>query len=188
MNKTYSWAISILMISMTIVLTYGCKNDKGKDSYLRQVLENLDKVVSASYLSVMTASAPGDTTAFNTTKWYIKEFNNPSDTTIGSSFGWFYPADTSKMYLFYDGFAKAYIDSDIKTITIDSFKTNKLPFRPVGAPFFNYTKCILKYALTSKDSLITDLQNLGDSLLFSLTIYSDKQVEFHGNPVYNGII
>ena len=68
---------------------------------------------------------------------------------------------------------------------IDSFKTNKLSFRPVGAPFFNNTKCILKYALTSKDSLLTDFHDFGDSLLFSLTIYSDKQVEFHGKPVYN---
>jgi len=121
---------------------------------------------------------------FNSYNWYNKEYINPADPFIGSTFAWFQPSDTSKMYYFYDGLAQAYIDSDIKTIEIDSFKTNSLPFRPIGPPFFNYTKNIIKYALETKDSISTSLQDFGDSLLFTLIIYGDKQVEFFGKPSY----
>jgi hypothetical protein len=60
--------------------------------------------------------------------------------------------------------AQACIDTNIKTFEIDSFKTNTLPFRPIGPPFFNYTKNIIKYALETNDSISTQLQDFGDSL------------------------
>lgn len=174
---------SILVVSLLLI--EGCKVGSNKNDYLRKVLTNLEQIKSATYFSTISGSAPGDTTAFNTYNWYNKEYSNPADTFIGSSFAWFQPMDTTKMYFFYDGLAKAYIDSDIKTIEIDSFQTNTLPFRPIGPPFFNYTKSIIKYALETKDSISTDLKDFGDSLLFRLVVYSDKQVEFHGKPIYN---
>jgi thiol-disulfide isomerase/thioredoxin len=169
----------------SLILINSCKVADNKNDYLRKVLGNLEQIKSATYSSKISASAPGDTTAFSTYYWYKKEYANPADTFIGSSFAWFQPADTTKMYLYYDGLAEAYIESDIKTITIDSFQTNTLPFRPITPPFYNYTRSIIKYALETQDSISTDLKYFGDSLLFRLVIYADKQVEFHGKPVYN---
>jgi thiol-disulfide isomerase/thioredoxin len=183
MKKKSLIVISILVLSLLLI--NGCKLDINKNDYLRKVLSNLEQIKSATYFSTIAGSAPGDTTAFNTYDWYNKEYVNPADTFIGSSFAWFQPMDSTEMYFFYDGLAKAYIDSNIKTIEIDSFQTNTLPFRPIYPPFFNYIKSIIKYALETQDSISTDLKDFGDSLLFRLVIYSDKQVEFFGKPVYN---
>jgi thiol-disulfide isomerase/thioredoxin len=169
----------------SLILVNSCKVANNKNDYLRKVLGNLEQIKSATYFSTISGSAPGDTAKFVTYDWYKKEYNNPADTFIGSSFAWFQPSDTTKLYYFYDGLAQAYIDTDIKSIEIDSFQTNTLPFRPIGPPFFNYTKSIIKYALETHDSIFTDLKYFGDSLLFRLVIYADKQVEFHGKPVYN---
>jgi thiol-disulfide isomerase/thioredoxin len=175
----------LLILLGSLILINSCKIADNKNDCLRKVLGNLEQIGSATYSSKISASAPGDTTAFRTYYWYKKEYANPADTFIGSSFAWFQPDDTTKMYLYYDGLAEAYIESDMKTITIDSFQTNTLPFRPIGPPFYNYTRSIIKYALETQDSISTDLKYFGDSLLFRLVIYADKQVEFHGKPVYN---
>jgi thiol-disulfide isomerase/thioredoxin len=174
----------IVLAGLSLLITQSCKETISKDDYLRKVLTNLDQIKSATYFSSNSASAPGDTLRFVTYKYYNKEYTNPADTFIGSTFAWFLPEDTTKMYFFYDGLAQAYIDTEIKTVQIDSFQTNRLPFRPIGPPFFNYTKSIIKYALETKDSISTLLKDFGDSVLFSLAIYGDSQVEFFGKPVY----
>lgn len=173
----------IIFCCLSLLTIQSCKENPDND-FLKKVLVNIDQIKSATYFSTISGSAPEDTAKFNTYNWYKKEYFNPADTFIGSSFAWFQPLDTSKMYYFYDGLAQAYIDTDIKTIEIDSFKTNTLPFRPIGPPFFNYTKNIIKYALETKDSIATNLYDFGDSLLFSLIVYGDKQVEFFGKPFY----
>jgi thiol-disulfide isomerase/thioredoxin len=160
----------------------GCKVDNHNNVYLRKVLNNLEQIRSANYVSAQSGSAPGDTMQFITMFWFMKEYVNPADSFIGSSFAWFQPSDTSKMYFFYDGTAKAYVEDDTKTIKIDSFQTNTLAFRPIGPPFFNYTKSIIKYALETQDSIITDVKDFGDSIQFSLYI-PHKVIEFFGKPV-----
>jgi thiol-disulfide isomerase/thioredoxin len=184
MNKNSNVLTYILICVGISILIYGCKVTDTKNEYLRKVLSNLDQINSATYFSTVSASAPEDTLKFNTYNRYYKEFTNPADTFIGSTIGWFLSDDTTKMYYFYDGKAQAYIDRDIKTIEIDSFQTNTLPFRPIGPPFFSYTKSIIRYALETQDSITTDLKDFGDSLLFKLVIYSDKQVEFFGKPIH----
>jgi thiol-disulfide isomerase/thioredoxin len=181
------WRTLILSvwIGLSLLIIQSCKENPGKNDFLKKVLANIDHIKSATYFSTISASAPEDTAKFITYNWYKKEYFNPTDTFIGSTFAWFQPFDTSKMYYFYDGLAQAYIDTDIKIVEIDSFMTNTLPFRPIGPPFFNYTKNIIKYALETKDSISTSLQDFGDSLLFSIIIYGDKQVEFFGKPFYN---
>jgi len=172
-------------LSLSLPVVQSCKDNPGNNDFLKKVLANIDQIKSATYFSTIYASAPGDTAKFNSYDWYKKEYFNTADTFIGSSFALFQPFDTSKMYYFYDGLAQAYIDTDIKTIEIDSFKANTLPFRPIGPPFFNYTKNIIKYALETKDSITTELKDFGDSVLFSLAVYGNSQVEFFGKPVYN---
>ena len=88
------------------------------------------------------------------------------------------------MSWFYDGIAETFLDWNEKTISIDSFQTNTLPFRRMATPFFNYTRSIIKYALETQDSISTDLKDFGDSIRFSLYI-PYKVIEFYGKPVVN---
>lgn len=174
-----------ILYGLFLMIIQSCKENLTKDDYLHKVLSNLEQIKSATYYSTISGSAPGDTLKFVTYNYYRKEYTNPADSFIGSTFAWFLPEDTTKMYYFYDGLAQAYIDKEIKTIEMDSFQTNKLPFRPIGPPLFNYTKSIIKYSLETKDSISTRLKDFGDSVLFSLAVYGDSQVEFFGKPVYN---
>jgi thiol-disulfide isomerase/thioredoxin len=174
-----------ILCGLSLLIIQSCKETISKDDYLHKVLSNLEQIKSATYYSTASGSAPGDTLRFVTYDYYRKEYCNPADTFIGSKFAWFQSEDTTKMYFFYDGLAQAYIDTEIKTVQIDSFQSNRLPFRPIGPPFFNYTKSIIKYALETRDSISTQLKDFGDSVKFSLAVYGDSQVELFGKPVYN---
>jgi thiol-disulfide isomerase/thioredoxin len=180
MKRKWLPALTIVFVS-GLLMFYSCQKDSNETIYLRKVIRNIEQIKSAGYQSVMTFTLPGDTTRFTTYNWYKKEYLNPADTTIGSSFAWFYPDDTSRMYLYYDGTANAYFDFEQKTITIDSLKTNTLPFRPVSPPFFNEAKSIIKYALETKDTITTTLEDFGDSMRFVISV-PDKLIHFFGKP------
>jgi thiol-disulfide isomerase/thioredoxin len=182
MKKTYfaATAISVLFLSQTLIVR--CKVETNKNDYLRKVLSKLEQIKSASYSSTCIASAPGDTLQFRTLYQQTDEYNNPTDTIAGSSFTVTQKTVNSKVSWFYDGTAFTYLLWDEKKIEIDSFKTNKLPIRPIGTSFFNYTKSIIKYALETKDSIYVELKDLKDSVKFSLYI-PGKIIEFHGKPV-----
>ena len=173
--------LPIVFCLLILGITKGCKSKFDEKKYLMQILNNLEQVKSASYVSSVSSSgAMGEIAHIR----YVKEFFNPADTAIGSIHGHFDLTDTTKMEYYYDGNAKVSITDNSKTISIDSFKVYRMPARIITPPFFNYTKSIIKYALTSNDSLLKEFHDFGDSLLFSLTIYSDKQVEFFGRPIY----
>jgi thiol-disulfide isomerase/thioredoxin len=182
MKKSYFTATAILAIFLSGTLINRCKVDASKNDYLRKVVFNLEQIKSASYYSICIASAPGDTLQFRTLYQQTEEFNNPSDTIAGSSFSVTQHTGNSKVSWFYDGIAFTYLLWDEKKIEIDSFKTNKLPVRPIGTSFFNYTKSIIKYALETNDSISVELKDLGDSVKFSLYI-PGKIIEFQGKPV-----
>lgn len=169
---------------MIILLVNGCGTGKSKNDYLRVVLDNLQQITSASYYDMIESYAPGDTSPAFTSLRYYKEFRNPADTTIGSSYVWLEPFDTSRLVYYYDGKANAYLNWTEKTIPVDSFQNNNLPFRPLSPPFFNRTENIIKYVLETKDTVTTTLVDFGDSLLFKLSIYSNQQVEFFGKPYH----
>jgi hypothetical protein len=78
------------------------------------------------------------------------------------------------------GRACTHLDLMRKTIAIDNIKVNT-SYRPI-APFYNFTKSILKYTLDTKDSILTDFKDYGDSIKFSLYI-PNKIIEFNGKPV-----
>ena len=145
------------------------------------VLANLEQIKSATYSSVCIASAPGDTMEFSTFSSQTEEYLNPVDTLIGSSFGVSMQSGTSRVRWFYDGKAEAFLDLKEKTIMIDSFQTNTLPFRPITPPFFNHALSMIKYALETKDTISTELTDYKDSIKFSLYI-PYKVVEFFGKP------
>ena len=162
--------LSFVLIGI-ILLAKACSYDKNPKTYLKRVLSNLEQIESASYYTTTEGWAPGDTVANMILDRYIKEFNNPLDTTIGASFVELLQNDTTQLKLCYDGIMRAFVKEDDKTIVLDSFTVRKLPFRPIIPPFFNYTKSIIKYALETKDSISMVFDEFGDTLHLSLSIF-----------------
>jgi thiol-disulfide isomerase/thioredoxin len=183
--KIASFVASSFLFAGVSFILLNCSNvDNKKMDYLQKVLNNLNKIKSATYYETSEAWAPGDTSASGVYNHYIKEFDNPSDTTIGASYVSLLQEDTTQMTFCYDGNMRAVVYEEDKTIGIDSFLVRPHPFRPLTPPFFNYTKSIIKYALETKDSISTEFEDSGDSLFFRLTIYEDNQVEFFGKAFF----
>ena len=174
----------LAFVLFVVITLSACSKPKGTKVYLRTVLNNLDKVESATYFSTKEGWAPGDTAASVIMNHFIKEYNNPIDTTIGSSFVSLQQKDTTQMAFCYDGKMRALVYDEDKTIVIDSFNIRKLPFRPLTPPFFNYTKSIIKYALEIKDSISIKMEEKKDGVYLCLTIFKDQQVEFFGKAYY----
>ena len=184
MKKISFVTASFLFLGVPFIL-WNCSNvDNNKREYLQKVLNNLNRIKSATYYETVESWAPGDTSASGVYHHYIKEFDNPSDTTIGASYVSLLQEDTTQMTFCYDGNMRAVVYEEDKMIGIDSFLVRRLPFRPLTPPFFNYTKSIIKYALETKDSISTEFEDFGDSLFFRLTIFGDNQVEFFGKAYY----
>lgn len=184
MKKSSLVAISIFVLVISFIFINGCKVENNKNEYLRKVVNNLEKIESATYKSKVEGWAPGDTSAYGIFYNYVKEYNNPNDSTIGANFVVLQKEDTTKMTFCYDGKMRATVNEEDKAIVIDSFKIRMLPFRPVPPPFLNYAKNILRYALETKDSISIKSEDLKESLYFSLTIFENKQVEFFGKAHY----
>jgi len=164
---------------MSVGLISGCKKEINKNDFLKKVLTNLEQIKSARYSSTSGGIPPGRKDDTIRSSQYTEEFFNPSDTFIGSSFSRIYHYKESKYGFVYDGNAQIFMDWDPNTIRIDSFQNNQLPFRGMRTPFFNYTKSIIRYALETKDSISTELEDFGDSIKFNIYI-PNKVVEFFG--------
>lgn len=149
------------------------------DEYLRKVLDELATVESASYREAVISLLPYDTLSKKSCIRYVQEYRNPKDTAIGASFVTWSDCDSVADFL-YDGEMKAHIEQDAKEVVIDDFTARKLPFRPVSAPFFNYTESILDYFLTSTDSIVREIKDCDSSYYVKMTICEDTQVEFFG--------
>lgn len=174
--------IAFALTMLTVLIA--CSKPKNSKDYLREVLSNLEKIESATYKLTKEGWAPGDTAAYAIFYNYIKEFNNPLDSTIGASYVSLLQDDTTQMTFCYDGKMRANVMEDDKAIRIDSFNVRKLPFRPLAPPFFNYTKSIIRYALDTNDSISLKMTVLKESVYFCLTIFEDKQVEFFGKAYF----
>jgi thiol-disulfide isomerase/thioredoxin len=168
----------ILMLSSTIIF------GQSKNEYLKKVLNKLEKVKSATYNIRGEGWAPADTAASIIMNHFVKEYNNPQDSTIGASSVNLLQKDTTQMAFCYDGKMKAFVSEEKKQIEIDSFKVKRFPFRMVSPPFFNHTKSIIKYALETKDSILIKMEEKKDIVYFCLTIFKDQQVEFFGKAYY----
>ena len=177
-------SILLSVISFLLVMNVCGKNDVDMRTYLKKVLSNLDKVESASYHEQSQSWQPGDTTAITNSFRFIKEYTNPSDSTIGASYVALNAKDTTRFEFGYDGKVKMISFHEHKGIMIDDFTTRKLPFRLVGPPFFCYSRNIIGYALSTGDSITTEWKDLGEAYSFKLVIHEDKQVEFFGKAYY----
>ena len=171
-------------LSSLVFLTQSCRVESDVNSYLIGVLNSMSKIESAKYTSTVSGSIPGDTLKCVTYSRQTEEYFNPTDTTIGSIFTVVQQDATHKASWVYDGNARVFMDWNEKTISIDSFKVARYAFRPVMPPFYNYTRSIIQYAISTKDSIGVELIDITDTILFRLTVYG-KSVEFFGKPFYN---
>jgi thiol-disulfide isomerase/thioredoxin len=176
--------LSVFALLFLGFLFTACTVDHTSTGYLEKVLDNLETIESATYSTVTENWMPGDTAASDTYYSFVKEYNNPSDTTIGAKFVKLNGADTSILEFCYDGEMRALVYNDEKRIVLDSFNVNPKPVRTLTPPFFNYVKSILKYALETKDSISLDIKDLEDFVYLKLRIFEDHQVEFFGKAFH----
>lgn len=168
----------ILIISLS-----GCNAGINEADYLKKVSGTLDQIKSATYYSTRVASAPGDTAKFTEPhESFYRIFINPSDSLVGSASATFSAEDTTKITDFYDGNVRGKVNWDKQYVKIDSFKHHPYPFRLVHYPFYTKINEILKYTLTTRDSIHTYFKDYGDSVSFSLKIIN-KHVYFHIKPI-----
>ena len=179
MAKTVKFIFFFLLLNIGISCT-----TNNSINYLQKVLDNLEKIESATYVGQKESWQHGDTIPIGVYCNFIREFNNPTDTTIRASFVEFDCDVPTKLNFGYDGKIRALISHTEKRISVDNFTARPLPFRPVSPPFFNLTKNIIEYALTTKDSIILDLKEFEENYYFKLIINEDKQVEFFGKAHY----
>ncbi len=174
----------MIVLFFVLMVFNVCSASDDNKGYLRVVLTKLDSIESASYFSIREGFAPGDSIASVHVGQFVKEYNNPLDTTIGASFVRLLKSDTTQMAFSYDGNMRATVYNEDNTIVVDSFKVRKLPFRPLAAPFFNYTKNIIRYVLETSDSILLKIEEKEGVVYCCLTIFEDKKVEFFGKAFY----
>jgi len=172
-----------LMLLCAVLMAGGCKKQYSEKEFLSEVSGNLQKIRSATYYSTATASAPGDTMKFSEPRTqYVKIFINPDDTLVGSGSLLYKGEDTTAMTDYYDGLSRGTVNHEEHYVKIDSFRNYPYPFRLVYYPFYTKINEIIKYSLTTADSISTVFRDYGDSLHFGLKIYN-KHVYFHIRPI-----
>ena len=180
--KTKQPVAFLILLFVTII---GCKDTKDTNGYLKEVLANLEKIETASYYETAESWQHGDTVAMNIYCTYVKEYDNPADSTIGASYVNLDCDDPTKLKYGYDGNVGAHAFHKEKGIMLDDFASKAhLPFRPLTPPFFNYARNIIEYALTTGDSIVVTMEDLGNAYYVKLTIYEDAQVEFFGKAYH----
>lgn len=173
----------IILIFVSTLLN-ACTFNYSSTEYLKKILDSLEQIESATYTRISENWNPGDTVASNIYKSFVKEYNYPSDTTIGSKFVVLNRVDTTKLEFCYDGQMRALVYNDEKKVVLDSFVARPLPFRPLNPPFFNYVKSIIEYALTTGDSISLKIVEQDNDTYLKLIIFEASQVEFFGKAFH----
>lgn len=176
--------IKLLLTIPLLTITITANTQNTKKEYLKKVLTNLEKIESATYYVINESWQHGDSTALSTLHGFIKEYNNPMDSTIGANYISLDANDTTKLDFCYNGNIRILSYHDNKKLVIDDFTFRPLPFRLVSPPFFNNAKNIIQYALTTKDDITTELKDEGDDYYFKLVINEEQQVEFFGKAYH----
>lgn len=170
----------LLLIIFFLSSMMTIKSQENKNDYLKRVLNNLENIKTATYRSLTESWEPGDTTTNISGFTFVEEYGNPADSTIGASWVNYTDDEVKQVRSCYDGHVHVSFYHDKHGVVVDNFTFRKLPFRPLGSPFFNYAKNIIKYALTTDDSISVDVKDCGADCFFRLVINEDEQVEFFG--------
>lgn len=91
--------LTILLLAE--IITANAQN--AEKEYLKKVLTNLEKIESATYYVTNESWQPSDSTALFTLHGFVKEYDNPMDSTIGASYVSLDANDTTKLEFCYDG-------------------------------------------------------------------------------------
>lgn len=174
----------IISTTLLIILLNACREHYTSKDYLNTVYEELNKIESASYFFTGEHWNPGDTAATFIFTQFCNEYKNPSDTTIGAKFIKFDSLSKTKAYYCYDGQMEASIYHDKKGILIDSFTARPLPFRPLSPPFYNYVTSIVRYALSTQDSISLEINEKSSNVFVRLTINENESIEFFGKAFH----
>ena len=169
-----------LFLFFLVSILSSCHKNQSHSDFFYTVLNELERIESASYWSKIEYWNPVDTIASYEAHQYVESYRNSSDTTIGSSWAIFNSPEKDHLNFAYDGNMRTLIYDDVKGIVLDSFNVRKLPFRPVAPPFYNYAENILKYILNNQDSTSLVLNDSGEEFYVKLTIHEERQVEFFG--------
>jgi len=175
----------IFNLAVLMLLLASCgKRDYTSEEYLNKVLANLSRIETATYYEFQESWSPGDTAASFVFTKYIREYRNPSDTAIGSSFVVLDSLTGTRASFCYDGHMRATFYDEEKGIMIDSFRVRPLPFRPLNTPFYNKVTSIISYALTTGDSIAIEIKEQAKDVFMRLTIHEEEQVEFFGKAFH----
>ena len=147
--------------------------------YLREVLDKLESIRSASYQEERLSYLPYESKPRASYTYQVHEYRNPNDTTIGSSFVEWTKGEKIA-HRIYDGRIQAYIDQEPKEVEINDFSMYPFPYRPVSAPFFNYTESLLRYFRTSSDSITREVKDMDSLYYVKMVIHEPTQIEFFG--------
>ncbi|MCX2745306.1 TlpA disulfide reductase family protein [Mangrovivirga sp. M17] len=159
-----------VMLFMTVGLIYGQKQNET----LSQILQRLDTIKTATYLSKSSRSAPGDTTVFHTTEKFVSMFINPKDTILGAAFTRSSIDDHNQYEYCYDGNYGVEFDWENRVVKIDTFTSRY--GRPI-APFFVKIKSLIQYTQDNIDSAEVKYTEYKDSIQIDIS-FKDKIVEF----------
>lgn len=180
MKKKNMLMAALMMGVASMISCTSSTHEQTLEGYLEKVLANTKKIKVAEYEITSKTKAPYEKGWTLTSEAKIIEHDNPKDTTIGASEVKHNNLGVSSIY---DGTNYVHINHKEKSVTIKDFQDRQskaLPFRMYGPPFFNYVKSLMRYMLTTTDSIQLVREETEEDYIYKLSIYEDQQVEFFG--------
>ena len=90
-----------IVLFLSAVMTGNGTEDRSE--YLRKVLDNLEKIKTATYRLQSEAWEPGDTIPGYSVYTFVEEYDNPADTAVGASYADYSDAEKKQISSCYDG-------------------------------------------------------------------------------------
>ena len=180
MKKKNMLMAALMMGVASMISCTSSTHEQTLEGYLEKVLANTEKIKVAEYEITSKTKAPYEKGWTLTSEAKIIEHDNPKDTTIGASEVKHNNLGVSSIY---DGTNYVHINHKEKSVTIKDFQDKQskaLPFRTYGPPFFNYVKSLMRYMLTTTDSIQLVREETEEDYIYKLSIYENQQVEFFG--------
>jgi len=166
MKKIFTLGIGLLICNFVF--------SQSTVEYIGNIIDNLDKIETATYFTKSSASAPGDTLAFITYERYVNMFINPLDTFVGASFSTMSIFNHEEIDYCYDGTYSIRFNWENKFVQIDTVPDDF--FKRPMAPFFIRVKTILTYTKENIDNSIVKIHHYQDSSKIIIS-FPDRVVE-----------
>ena len=172
---------ALVMTAIVCTTSTSCNQELTQEEYLKKMLTNVEKIKVAEYEITEKVKAPYEKKWSRIFQIKKTEHDNPADTTLG--FSCVEDVKAEKRVLVYDGTLAVTVNDNDKTVTVKDFqdkRSKSFPHRPYWPPFFNYVKSLMRYMLTTTDSIQLVREETEEDYIYKLSIYEDQQVEFFG--------